>query len=143
MPDRRGAERGDAGGAGAGDELVAAFVRWAADQRAATAAADRARARSLRDQATAAATWAGLLVDLAERLASVTTVVAGQQRSGRLVGVGRDFCVLQSDHGRTALIAVGEIAQLWPDAGTADADHAAFPSRHSAASRSISSRRAG
>ena len=38
-------------GDGAGEELVAAFARWAADQRAGTAAADRARERSLRDQA--------------------------------------------------------------------------------------------
>jgi hypothetical protein len=102
-------------GDGAGEELVAAFVRWAADQRAGMAAANRARERSLRDQAAATATWVGVLVDLAEQAAPVTVVVAGQRRSGRLVGVGRDFCVLQGEHGRAALIRLPEISQLWPD----------------------------
>jgi hypothetical protein len=104
---------------GAGEELVAAFARWAADQRAAVAAEDRVRERSLREQATATATWVGILVDLAEQAAAVTVVVAGLRRSGRLIGVGRDFCVLQSARRRIALIAVHEIVQLWPDGHTA------------------------
>jgi hypothetical protein len=68
------------------------------------------------------ATWLGLLVDLAEQKAAVTAVVAGQRRSGRIIGVGRDFCVLQSEQGRTALIGAHEISQLWPDPdlGTAE-----------------------
>ncbi len=115
---------GGASGAGGarspGEELVAAFVRWAADQRTATAAADRVRERSLRDQAAATATWMGVLVDLAEQAAVVTVMVAGQRRSGHLVGVGRDFCVLQTAHGRAVLISLPEIAQLWPDSGRGD-----------------------
>ena len=74
-----------------GDELVAALDRWAAMQRAAAAAAGRARERSLRDQAATLATWTGVLVDLAEQGAPVTAVVANQRRSGRVIGVGRDF----------------------------------------------------
>ena len=62
----------------------------------------------------------GVLVDLAEQDASVAVVVAGQRRSGHLVGVGRDFCVLQTDHGRAVLISVPEIAQLWPEVGWGD-----------------------
>ncbi len=57
-------------------------------------------------------------MDLAEQAAGVTVVVAGQRRSGHLVGVGRDFCVLQTERGRPALISAHEIAQLWPDAGS-------------------------
>jgi hypothetical protein len=95
--------------------LVAAFARWAADQRTAAAAANRVRERSLRDQAAATATWVGVLVDLAEQAAVVTMVVAGQRRSGHLMAVGRDFCVLQAEHGRAALISVREIVQLWPE----------------------------
>jgi hypothetical protein len=60
----------------------------------------------------------GVLVDLAEQAAPVTVVVAGQRRSGSLIGVGRDFCVLQAERGRVALISVYEIAQLWPDRGS-------------------------
>jgi hypothetical protein len=99
------------------DELVAAFARWAADQRAATAASDRSRERSLREQAGASATWLGVLVDLAEQATAVTAVAAGQRRRGRIVGVGRDFCVLESDHGRTALVLLRAISEVRPDSG--------------------------
>ena len=98
-----------------GDELVAAFARWAADQRVVAAAGDRARERSLREQARSSATWTGVLVDLAEQGSPVTVMVAGQRRCGRLVGVGRDFCVLEPDQGRTALIALPQVTELWPD----------------------------
>jgi hypothetical protein len=98
-----------------GDELVAAFARWAADQRVVAAAGDRARERSLREQARATATWTGVLVDLAEQGNQVTVMIAGQRRGGRLVGVGRDFCVLEPDQGRTALISVEHVTELWPD----------------------------
>jgi hypothetical protein len=97
------------------DELVAAFVRWAADQRVAAAASERSRERSLRDQAGASATWAGILVDLAEQATIVTAVVAGRSRRGRIVGVGRDFCVLESEQGRTALVLLEAISELRPE----------------------------
>jgi hypothetical protein len=105
----------DGHGGREGDALVAAFARWAAEQRAVVAAGARTRERSLREQAAASATWLGVVVDLAERAAPVTAVVAGQRRPGRLVGVGRDFCVLQADTGRTALVALSAISELWPD----------------------------
>jgi hypothetical protein len=98
-----------------GDELVAALDRWAASQRAASAAAGRARERSLREQAATLATWTGILVDLAEHGASVTAVLANQRRRGRIVGVGRDFFVLDAHPGRPALVRSDAVASLWPD----------------------------
>lgn len=94
---------------------MAAFARWAADQRVVAAAGDRVRERSLREQARSSATWTGVLVDLAEQASQVTVMVAGHRRCGRLVGVGRDFCVLEPDRGRTALIALLQVTELWPD----------------------------
>ena len=44
--------------------------------------------RSLHEQATASATWTGILVDLAEQAALVTAVVAGRRRHGRVAGIG-------------------------------------------------------
>jgi hypothetical protein len=98
-----------------GDELVAAFARWAADQRAVSAAGSRARERSLREQAAASATWAGTLVDLAESSAPVTAVIGHQRRGGRIVGVGRDFFVLDTRSGRSDLIALSAVDAVWPD----------------------------
>jgi hypothetical protein len=98
-----------------GDELVAAFARWAADQRAVSAAGSRSRQRSLREQAAASATWAGTVVDLAERGALVTVVVGQQRRGGRIVGVGRDFFVLDARSSRCALIVLSAVDALWPD----------------------------
>jgi hypothetical protein len=98
-----------------GDELVAALDRWAATQRAAAAAAGRARERSLREQAATLATWTGVLVDLAERGAPVTAVVANQRRRGRVVGVGRDFFVLDARPGRTGLARSDAVVSLWPN----------------------------
>jgi hypothetical protein len=99
-----------------GDDLVAAFVRWAAGQRTASAAASRARERSLREQAAASATWAGVIVDLAEQQASVTVAVGGQKRAGRVVGAGRNFFVLDGGrHGRITLVALDAVGAIWPD----------------------------
>jgi hypothetical protein len=98
------------------DELVAAFARWAASQRTVSAAASRARERSLREQAAASATWTGTLVDLAEQRALVTVAVMNQRRRGRLVGVGRDFFVLDAEgSGRAHLISLNAVSALWPD----------------------------
>jgi hypothetical protein len=98
------------------DELVAAFGRWAAAQRTESAATSRARERSLREQAAASATWIGTLVDLAEHRTEVTVAVNQKRRRGRLVGVGRDFCVLDhAGQGQTDLVALGAVSALWPD----------------------------
>jgi hypothetical protein len=95
-----------------GEELVAQFARWAAGQRAADAVDRRARERSLRDQAVGSATLVGVLVDLAERSASVALLVGSHRLRGRLVGVGRDFCVLEQPSGRPILIALSALGSL-------------------------------
>jgi hypothetical protein len=98
-----------------GEELVAQFARWAAGQRATDAVKRRTRERSLRDQVVGSATWAGLVVDLAEQSAPVSVTVGGQRLRGRLVGVGRDFCVLDQPSGRAALIALSALTLLAPE----------------------------
>ena len=87
------------------EELLSAFSRWAADERVALAAAERSRIRSLRVQSAKSATWVGLLVDLAERSAVVSVTAGGTRLTGCLVGVGRDFFVLEPAAGRPVLVA--------------------------------------
>ena len=99
-----------------GEELVAAFARWAAQERARSAATDRARQRSLGEQALSTATWTGILVDLAERGAGVTLSVGGHRCTGWIVGVGRDFCVVeQAGRRRPALIPLAPISYVSAD----------------------------
>jgi hypothetical protein len=97
------------------DDLVDALGRWAAADRAARAAGDRSRERVLREQAGAAATWSGVLVDLAERRAAVTLAVAGARRSGRLVGIGQDFVVFDQRGGHPALVILDAIDAVWTE----------------------------
>jgi hypothetical protein len=103
------------GGSG-GDDLVAAFARWAAGERVAEAASGRARQRSLSEQAASGASLAGVLVDLAETAAAVTLAVGGSRINGRLVGVGSDFCVLDQAGGRPVLVATAAVAAVWAGA---------------------------
>ncbi|HUE59856.1 MAG TPA: hypothetical protein VMO88_09765 [Acidimicrobiales bacterium] len=98
-----------------GDRLAAAFGRWAAAERTAQAAGVRSRERTLRDQAAGEATWAGLLVDLAETLAQVSLGVGARRLTGILVGVGRDFCVLDQRGGRPLLIPNERIVAVWKE----------------------------
>jgi hypothetical protein len=97
-----------------GDDLVSAFHRWAAGERTTAAARNRATERWLRDQASASASWAGVLIDLAEQAATVVIGMGRLRCSGRIVGVARDFCVLQQSGGRPALIALEAISAVWP-----------------------------
>jgi len=98
-----------------GEELVAQFARWAAGQRAVEAVDRRSRERFLRDQVIGSATWVGLMVDLAERSAPVSLSVSSQRLRGRVVGVGRDFCVLDQPSGRAALIALSALTLVAPE----------------------------
>lgn len=102
------------------DALVAAFARWAADERVSAAAVERARERSMRLQAGAGATVVGVLVDLAELAVPVVVSVAGVHRSGRIVAAGEDFCVLDpGDRARPSLVVTRTIAAVWPGRGSA------------------------
>ncbi|HET9078120.1 MAG TPA: hypothetical protein VFN68_14380 [Acidimicrobiales bacterium] len=124
--DRPG-QTGDGGGrhpAGgfAEAEFLAALTGWAAGQRVAGAAAARARLRALSESAAGSATFTGVLVDLAERAADVTVSVRSgpeARLSGRLVGVGRDFCVLEQPDGRPVLIRLDAVATVAPNAPSA------------------------
>jgi hypothetical protein len=100
-----------------GDDLVAAFQRWAAGERTAEAARNRARERWLRDQASASATWAGVLIDLAEQASTVVVGIGTLRSTGRIIAVARDFCVVQPAVGRPVLMALDAISAIWPAPG--------------------------
>jgi hypothetical protein len=94
------------------DRLLASLGRWAGDQRAAEAAAARARERWLRQQAGEAATVEGVLVDLAERQAAVVVQTDGRTHVGRLRGTGRDVLVLDGESGAITLVALDAIRTI-------------------------------
>jgi hypothetical protein len=92
--------------------LVAAFAQWAAGIRVDDAAAARRRERWLRQQAAEDATFAGVLVDLAERHAAVIIDVAGSRLQGRLVGVGQDFCVVADQRGAATVVRLSALSAV-------------------------------
>ncbi len=98
-----------------GDELAAAFARWAASERVAEAVRDRSRERRMREQSAAAATLAGILVDLAERAAAVVIGVGEHRCSGRVVGVSRDFCLVEQLNGRPAIVPLAAVSSVAPE----------------------------
>ena len=108
---------GESAPGGPGDGLLGEIARWVASERVARAAAERSRARSLAAQSVATATWAGVLVDLAERAAPVSVAVTGARISGRMVGVARDFCVVELGDGRPAVIRLDAITEVSTSAG--------------------------
>jgi hypothetical protein len=87
-----------------------------ADARSTEAAAARARERWLRLQADESATFAGVLIDLAER---GTPVVihgrAGRRHRGAIAAVASDFCTLRTSGGRDVLLTFAGIASVRPD----------------------------
>jgi hypothetical protein len=99
------------------DELVRAFARWAAQERAGFAAEERARRRWLGEQAVAGSTLVGILVDLAEQAAQVGMSLPDHTCAGRIVGVGTDFCVVNQTHGRPAVVALHHVGAVWPEPG--------------------------
>jgi hypothetical protein len=98
-----------------GDELVRAFARWAAGARAQSAAEDRARQRWLGEQATSTANVQGLLVDLAEQAAPVVLWLPDHRCVGRLIGVGRDFCVVSQTNRRPTVVALQWLSAISPE----------------------------
>ncbi len=105
MSDRIGPE-------GAADVLLASFARWAANERVAAAAEARSRERWLRQQAAEAATMVGTLVDLAEQRAEVAVLIGTRTVSGRLVGIGRDACVVAEASGAATIIPLGRVVAV-------------------------------
>jgi hypothetical protein len=107
-------DQGSGKGEPSGDELVAAFARWSAGERVADAARQRSRERWLRQQATEAATMAGVLTDLAERRAEVALSTRTRSLVGRLVGAARDFVVVEERSGAGLLVASAHLATVSP-----------------------------
>ncbi len=75
--------------------------------------AARSRERWLRRAAEEGATWAGLLVDLAERGAAVVIhTQAGRRHHGVLVSVGADYCVVRTDIGAEPHLRLDALASV-------------------------------
>jgi hypothetical protein len=102
-----------------GGDLTGDLARWLAEARVDAAAASRARAQSLRQQAGEEATLAGVLLDLAERGSAVVVEVAGGRRQRATVrAVAEDFCALRTDQGEVlvAYAGIAAVAALESDA---------------------------
>ena len=99
-----------------GPDLAARLERWVADARTADAAAARSRERWLRLQADESATFAGVLVDLAERGTPVVVQGrAGRRHQGSISAVALDFCALRTNGERDVLLAFAGIGSVRPD----------------------------
>jgi hypothetical protein len=99
-----------------GGDFVHRLDRWVADLRSDDAAASRARERWLFTQAQESSTFAGVLVDLAER--GTTVVIEGRsarRHRGRIVAVAHDFCALRTQAGRDVLLSYAGIASVRPE----------------------------
>ena len=91
------------------DPFVELLDRARADQ----AIAERARERSLREQAAEGATFAGVLVDLAEHAAPVTLrTVAGRTHRATVAAVGADVVMLRTAAGEDVLVRLGAVATV-------------------------------
>ena len=98
-------------------DLGARLERWVAEARSTDAAAAKARARWLRVQSEESATFAGVLIDLAERATPVVVHTrAGRRHRGVIVVVAMDFCAVRTDGGHEVLVAYRGIASVRPDA---------------------------
>lgn len=96
--------------------LRARLEQWVADARVDAAAAERSRERWLRQIAEESASFAGLLLDLAERRLQVVVQGRGGRRNrGTISAVGVDFAAIRTASGTDVLVAFGAIASVRPD----------------------------
>ena len=111
--------------------------RWAAEARAREAVDARVRERWLRRQAEEEATFAGALLDLAERqVGVVVTTTANRRHTGVVEAVGADFVALRAAGGRTAIVALRSVA-AGGTGGSGDGRLRALGSRDERPSRSV------
>ena len=61
------------------------------------------------------ATWSGILVDLAERATAVVIGIGEHRCSGRVVGVSRDFCLVEQLNGRPAIVPLAVVSSVAPE----------------------------
>jgi hypothetical protein len=96
-----------------GPDLLGRLDRWLAAARTEEAAAARARERWLRRAAEEEGTFAGVLLDLAERGRPVVVTGAGGRRHrGTVAAVGLDFAVLRLDDGAQVLCPFAGVAAV-------------------------------
>lgn len=106
-----------AGGLLGAHDLTARLEQWVADSRSEAVVAERARERWLRVQADESSTFAGVLLDLAERGGPVLVQGrAGRRHRGVITAVAADFCALRTPGGRDVLLAFGGISSVRPEA---------------------------
>jgi len=87
--------------------------RWVAEVRARDAVDARQRERWLRRQAEDEAAFAGLLLGLAERRATVvTTTIGGRHHVGQVAAVGADFAALSTAGARITLVSLAAVAAV-------------------------------
>ncbi|MCB1003576.1 MAG: hypothetical protein KDB35_05260 [Acidimicrobiales bacterium] len=96
---------------GAAPALDALLARWRRTALADAAADQRRRQHWLERQDGADATFAGVLVELAERGRRVSlTTVSGQRLTGWLLAVGTDVVVLEDPTGTRSLVALRAVS---------------------------------
>jgi hypothetical protein len=101
-------------------DLLGRLDRWVAAAHVDEAAAARARGRWRRTVADESATFAGVLLDLAERGSPVMVQGRGGRRQrGKVVAVGADFAALRTAQDVDVLLAFSGIAVVRPDGRTA------------------------
>jgi hypothetical protein len=87
--------------------------RWVADARVDDAAQRRTRERWLRAVAEQEATMAGILLDLAERAATVSlTTTSGRRHRGAIDAIGADFVALRPASGGEILAPLPAVAAV-------------------------------
>jgi hypothetical protein len=98
--------------------LAAALASFVGDAKADEAATARSREAFLRRTAAEDGSFAGVLVDLAERGTPVLVAgAAGRRQRGTLTAVGADFVVLRTAEGHEVLLAHRGISSVTPEAG--------------------------
>jgi hypothetical protein len=98
------------------DDVAVQATRWLADARIEEAARARSRQRWLRQQAEEGATFAGVLLTLAEAAAVVTVVLAdGFAVEGTVVAVAGDYLTLTEPDRSTTYVALAAIAAVQPN----------------------------
>lgn len=103
-----------------GSQFTTQLEAWAAEATADETLARRRRERWLRTQADEEATFAGVLVDLAERARPVViSTRTGRQHRGRLRLVGADFCLLETDQRAAVFVSYRALASVRQPPGDA------------------------
>jgi hypothetical protein len=97
-------------------DLAGRLTAWVANARTDGAAAARAREGFLRRTGPEDATFAAVLLDLAEHGSPVlATTTTGRRHRGVVAGVGHDFAALRTPDGRDVVLAHRGIAAVGPE----------------------------